>query len=222
MADTANVNSIDALTDFRVAWVRFGEDARNALTDVDFELRRTIDWVNNDQRLYWQAEIKRANQALSQARTELHRKKLGETESRHPDTTVEERKVRAAKERLELSEDKLEAVRSWGPELAHAAQEYRSHSQPLGDMLEGDCKRALSALDRMIDALESYLALVAPSTPEISGMAGLTRDTAGPATPLTRPLDPSGAAAPATPAATTASEVATTPDAATPEEVRHG
>jgi hypothetical protein len=184
MDEAANVNSLDAIVDFRSAWVRFSEDARNALTDVDFDLKRTIEWLTNEQRLYWQAEIKRANEMVSRARTELERKKLGAFREHKPDTTVEEKRLRAAKERLELCEQKLQTVKSWIPELQHAAQEYRTQSQPLADMLESDFRRALGKLDRMLDAIESYLSLVAPSTPAVSplgGVGGAVTTTAAPA-----------------------------------------
>jgi hypothetical protein len=194
MADAANVLSVDALKDFRASWVSFAEDARNALMDVDFDLRRTVDWLTHDQRLYWQAEIKRRNQELSQARTELHRKKLSAMQGSHPDTVAEEKALRLAKTRLEEAEDKLEAVRAWIPELQHAAQEYRSHSQPLGDMLEGEVKNALALLDRMIDALESYLSLHAPSTTPLDGGQGFAQPAAAPGTPASVGTAPAEAA----------------------------
>lgn len=204
MAESANVNSIDALKDFRSAWVRFAEEARNALTDVDFDLRRTVDWLTHDQRLYWQAEIKRANEMLGRAKTELHRKKLGGMGEHKPDTVVEEKHVRQAKDRLELSEDKLEAVRAWIPELQHAVQEYHTQAQPLGDMLEGDLKKALMKLDRMIDALEAYLAVAAPSTPTLGATVGLTRDYSPAPTTAAATSTASSGANPPAPATTTA------------------
>jgi hypothetical protein len=172
MADAANVDSIEALQDFRAAWVRFLEDAKNALTDVDFELTRATEWLNHDRRLYWAAEVRRRNQDLADAKSELHRKKLGRMHGHHPDTSAEDKALRIAKVRFEESEEKVETVRSWIPELQHEAQEYRSHANPLGDMIEGELKHALAKLDHMLDALDAYLHLQAPTVPRPTAAAG--------------------------------------------------
>ena len=45
MSRSANVLSLQALKDFRVALANFGEEARNSLGGVDMELRRMRDWL---------------------------------------------------------------------------------------------------------------------------------------------------------------------------------
>jgi hypothetical protein len=57
------------------------------------------------------------------------------------------------------------------PQLTHAIAEYHSHSQPLGDHLTGGFERSLATLEKMVIALESYIATRAPSAPRID--AGL-------------------------------------------------
>ena len=109
---------------------------------------------------------------MDRARSELARKKLGKFGDHKPDTTVEEEALRRAKARMALSEKKLEVVRRWVPELQHAVEEYRTHSRPLYDVLEIDLKRAVGKLDRMLDAIESYARLSAPTTPSVSPGAG--------------------------------------------------
>lgn len=172
MAESAEVLSIEVLRDLRNALLRFGEDAELALQDVDFEIRRTLEWLSNEQRLYWQSEIKRWEKNLSTARTELHRKRLANFGDRRPDTTLEERAVRRAEERLETSHKKLERVKRWVPELQHAIQEYRGQSQALADAVEMQIPRHAARLDRMVEALEQYTALTAPRTPDLPVAAG--------------------------------------------------
>jgi DNA-binding transcriptional MerR regulator len=165
MAESADLQSIQVLRDVRAAFCSFIDDAKNALADVDFEIRRMREWLSNEQRLYWQAEIRRWQQNLSMARTELHRKKLGKFLDHRPDTTQEEKAVRQAQARLENAEQKLETVRRWVPELQHAVQEYRGSSQPLASMVDVELQRALGRLDRMLEALEAYLQIEVPQTP---------------------------------------------------------
>ena len=45
MSQAARVLSVQALRDFRVSLYKFIEEARNALSGVDMELRRTRDWL---------------------------------------------------------------------------------------------------------------------------------------------------------------------------------
>jgi hypothetical protein len=165
MAESADVQSLEVLRDVRAAICTFAEDAKNALADVDFEIRRMREWLSNEQRLHWQSEIRRWQQNLSMAKTELHRKKLGKFLDHRPDTSQEEKAVRYAQARLEEAEQKLEAVRRWVPELQHAVQEYRGSSQPLASMVDVDLQRGVARLDRMVDALEAYLQVAVPTTP---------------------------------------------------------
>ena len=74
MAQSAKVLSIQALKDFRVALINFTEEARNALSGVDMELKRMRDWLERDQLSYWQMQVKRRHEAMMMARTELYRR----------------------------------------------------------------------------------------------------------------------------------------------------
>lgn len=163
MADTADVRSVEAIRDLRAALLRYGEDARIALSDVDFDIRKTVDYVANDQRLHWQGEIRRWEQKLAQAKAELHRKKLAKFMDRRPDTSQEEKAVRRAEERLEEAHRKFKRIQQLLPELHHAIDEYRGQAQPLADQLEREVPRAVARLDRMSAALEGYAAIAPPS-----------------------------------------------------------
>lgn len=203
MAETADVLSIDAIRDFRAALCTFADDAKAALDDVEFDLRRTVEWLTNEQRLFWQGEIKRWEQKLGEAKAELARKKLSKFLDRKPDTSQEEKKVKLCETRLEEAHHKLALCKRWLPELQHAVQEYRGQSQPLADMIDAEIPRGIGRLERMIDALESYLRLSAPSTPKASavGLSGGPESMAreldgGPAESPGGPPNTSGDAAP--------------------------
>lgn len=162
MADSADVRSIEVLKDVRVAVCAFAEEAKNALADVDFDARRTLDWLQNEQPAFWRSEIRRWQQNLQMARAELARKKLGRFLDHKPDTSQEEKAVRLAESRIQEAEAKLELIKRWLPELLQAVQEYRGSSQPLVSLVEVDLSRAVARIDRMLDALEAYLQTSAP------------------------------------------------------------
>lgn len=165
MSTSANVKSIESVRDFRIALTTFAEDARNALSAVEMEIRRTRDWLQRDQLGHWQAQIKRRNELLSMARTELHRRRLSQSNSDAISDTEQKENVRTAQRRLEEAEQKLQCVKRWVPVLEHAIAEYHAASQPLGDRLTGSLQNSIMLLDRMVATLESYLAIAPPSTP---------------------------------------------------------
>jgi hypothetical protein len=168
MNQSAKVHSTEAIRDFRIALTNFAEDARNALSSVEMEIRRTRDWLTRDQMMYWQTAVKRGNEHVSMARTELHRRRLSQQNSDVISDTEQKENLRAAQRRLEEAEAKVKKVKSWIPVLEHAIADYHSASQPLGDRLTGSLVNSLTLLDRMLASLDAYLTLAPPSTPVVA------------------------------------------------------
>jgi len=181
MSRSANVLSTQTLTDFKITLCNFGEEARNALSGVEMELRRTRDWLERDQLGYWQAQVKRRQQDLTQARADLHKRKISQQGSDAVSDTEQKEALRDAQRRLGIAEEKVELIRKkLIPFLHHEIAEYHSHSQPLGDHLSGGFERSIAAMEKMIAALEMYLALRVPTTARSdsvaeSGAAATTR-----------------------------------------------
>jgi hypothetical protein len=165
MSQSANVRSIEAIKDFRIALTNFAEDAHNALSSVEMEIRRTRDWLQRDQLVYWQSQLKRRNEHVAMARTELHRRRLSQNNSDAISDTEQKENLKAAQRRVDEAEQKLQLVKKWVPILDHAISEYHSTSQPLGDRLTGSLVNSLTLLDRLVATLESYLAIAPPTTP---------------------------------------------------------
>src|ERR671912_1101985 len=134
----ANVRSVDALRDFKNALIAYAEEARNALNGVDMDVRRTRDWLERDQLMYWQTQVKKRNEQVSQARADLFRRQISQSNSDAVSDSDQKEALRIAIQRLRQAEEKLEKVRRWGPVLQHAIAEYNSTARPLGDRISGD------------------------------------------------------------------------------------
>jgi hypothetical protein len=171
MSRSANVQSVQTLKDFKVAMINYSEDARNALSGVDMELRRMRDWLERDQLGYWQMQVKRRTEDLMQARSDLHRKKISQQGSDAKSDTEQKENLREAMRRLRVAEEKVALVKRLIPQLHHAIAEYHSHSQPLADHLTGGFERSVLSVERMVLALEAYIATVAPSAPRMEPAA---------------------------------------------------
>jgi hypothetical protein len=165
MAQSANVLSVQALKDFKAVMATFSEEARNSLGGVDMELRRMRDWLERDQLGYWQAQIKKRQEQLMQARADLHRRQLSQQGQESVSDADQKEALREAQKRLRAAEEKLALIKKLIPQLHHAIDEYHSHSQPLGDHLGGGFEKSMVSIEKMILALESYLALKAPTAP---------------------------------------------------------
>src|SRR5215831_16939503 len=191
MSRTANVLSVQTLKDFKNVMINFGEEARNALSGVDMELRRMRDWLERDQLGYWQAQVKRRNEELMQARSDLHRRKITQQGSDAVSDSEQKEALREAQRRLRVAEEKVALVKRLIPQLHHAIAEYHSHSQPLGDHLTGGFERSLNVLERMILSLEAYVATKAPSAPRMEPTA--SSSGAATTTGASATSDPGGA-----------------------------
>jgi hypothetical protein len=160
--------------------VNFSDDARNALTGVEMEIRRIRDWLLREQMSYWQTQVKRRNEAVSMARTELHRRRLSQQNSDAISDTEQKENLRVAQRRLVEAEDKVVRIKKWVPLLEHAIAEYHSASQPLGDRLTGQFLNSMALLERTIASIDAYLTYAPPSAPvlppETSGAASATSE----------------------------------------------
>jgi hypothetical protein len=172
MSRSANVQSVQTLKDFKVAMITFAEDARNALSGVEMDLRRMRDFLERDQLGYWQMQVKRRNEELMQARSDLHRRKISQQGSDAVSDSEQKEALREAMRRLRVAEEKVALIKRLIPQLQRAIAEYHAHAQPLGDHLTGGFERSLATLEKMVIALESYIATRAPSAPRID--AGVT------------------------------------------------
>jgi hypothetical protein len=165
MSQGANVRSVDAIRDFKVALINFAEDAQNALGSVEMEIRQIRNWLLRDQLSFWQSQIKRGQERVSMARADLFRRKISQSNSDAISDTEQKEALRDAERKLREAEEKVITIKKWIPILEHALSEYHSQSQPLGDHLSGRFAATLNLLDRMLDSLDAYLAAAPPSAP---------------------------------------------------------
>jgi hypothetical protein len=172
MSQAARVTSIDAIEEFKAAWCRFGTDAGNALANLDLQIRRAFDWLD-EQTSFWKREIRRREELVVRAKGELLQRQYGNRDGRGPGTTDQEIALEKAKARLHEAETKLGNCKHWSQTLPREVMECQGPARLLTGVLESEFKNALGVLEQKILALEAYLALTAPSgTGAVSGGAG--------------------------------------------------
>jgi hypothetical protein len=159
----ANVRSIEPLMDLKAALAVYAEEATGALGASEMELRRVTRWLCDEQGLYWQGQIKKRRELVAMARAELSRKKLGRMHGHSTSHSEQQEAVEKAEKRLAEAEFRLQKVKKWIPVLQQASMEYHATTRRLQGLIGGDVPRSLALLERVMNAIESYLAVTAPS-----------------------------------------------------------
>ena len=160
----AHVDSIDALKTFRVALIKFAEEANVALATAESELQRTIGWLERDQLSFWQMQIRKRQELLGRAQEALRMKKLfPDASGRFPTPIEEEKAVRKWKAALEEAQTKLANCKKYGRLLQREVMNYKGGVQRFSTWVQAEVPNAVARLDRMVGKLEAYVALSVPS-----------------------------------------------------------
>lgn len=175
MSSQATVYSVEALKHFRSALALYGEETLAALGAVEAEVRRTIYWLEQERPGYWQEQIKRRRERVSQARGEVHRKRLQQRPDYTPPMSEQMENLRKAEASLQDAEKRLTLVRKWQPRFQHALLEYHASIQRIKDLSATDVPNAALLLGRIVEAIEAYLSIQPPSGTGLNAEPGVGR-----------------------------------------------
>jgi multidrug resistance efflux pump len=155
MNPAANVNNVDGIVTFQAGLSHFMEKAKDALLNVDMDLRRTKEWLS-EMYSFWSAEIRKAEELYTQAMLNLKRKKMMKVGERTPDTSEEEKEVRKCQARLEHAQEKLEYTKHWLRAFPEASLDYEGPARQLKTQVENVIPTMTEQLQQKIEALKNY------------------------------------------------------------------
>lgn len=164
MATQVKVTSIDALESFRASLIVFLTKAHQSLDEVGDEVRRTRLWLQNDQRLHWEGELRRRRRTLDQAQQELLSARLAELRST---TSAQQTAVLKAKRAVADAEDKLRTVKLWNRDFESTSDPLLRKLQSLRFFLDHDMPKAIAYLMQAQKTLETYTMTPTPGTPTV-------------------------------------------------------
>lgn len=172
MSPSANVSSIEVLKGLRVSLAKFVQVAAGALDETSGDIRRTSNWLRNDQYGYWKKQLQVRNELYVRAKLNLKRKQVFERSlSGSTSSCLDEKKeLQKAERRLKEAEQKFSRTKAWSQRMEKEASEYRATVQGLVRAIESDIPNARARLDKMIDALDEYIALAPPETVTAEGL----------------------------------------------------
>ncbi|MFT5527348.1 MAG: exonuclease VII large subunit [Pirellulaceae bacterium] len=156
MSKSAKVSSIEALPQFKTALTRYEEGMRDGLTMLMLEVRRGLNWLENDRAPYWRREYRKASDRLTEARQVLERKELTINADDRPSCYEEKKQLEKAKRRLQYCEEKMDAVKKWVQITRQESEKFETQIARLTNFLDNDLSRATASLERMVGALDKY------------------------------------------------------------------
>src|SRR6185503_12221643 len=150
MADKAHVASVEALENFRANLVLYVSRARPTVEEVSSEVLRVRSWLQTDQRLHWEGQLRRRAKELEQAQAALSGARLSDLRG---DKTVEQNAVRKAKAALDQAENKLKRLKQWNREFDTQVQPLVKQLEKLHTVLSNDMLLANAYLTQAISTL---------------------------------------------------------------------
>jgi hypothetical protein len=163
MNQQANVESIQAIADFHAALVEFDRQTRDLLQTLELEVRRAIDWIEHDRTRYWPQQMRRATDAVQEARINLDAAQISVRPNDSRPCYEQKKLLENARRRLGICERKVELVKKWRRTLAHAHEELQGRLGTTYQYMDSDIAKAVAALERMVAALDKYAERGTPS-----------------------------------------------------------
>lgn len=161
---SANVRSLAALHDARLALLRFGEQAQGAMEAWRQDVQRSLQWLEHEAPVYWKDQQAKAFNGVAAARAALETCRARTVAGHRPQCIDEQVALRKAQQRLQVTQEKLTVVRKWAVTMAQEADDFRARSLPFGEVLGADLPRMLALIDRMAAILADYAGLDSPET----------------------------------------------------------
>ena len=153
MSNRAKVSSVEAIEAFRNSLIIFLSKARPSLEEVNSDVARTRSWVENEQRLRWEHEMRRRKKNLDEAQSAFFSAQMSQL--REP-TVAERMAVSKAKIALEEAEVKLRVIKRWNRELGSQLEPLARQLEHLHTVLSGELPHSIAYLSKVVGTLQDY------------------------------------------------------------------
>jgi hypothetical protein len=159
MSTQARITSTEALDALRASLVIFVTKAREAVDTSRDRVRRMRNWLQHDQRMHWEGEIRRRQRHLDQCVQDLYSARLTQLTGA---IAIRQAAVRKAKTAVEEAHTKLRTVKKWGQNFDATADPLVKKLDGFRDFLDHEMQDAITFLYRTRDILDAYTERNAP------------------------------------------------------------
>jgi hypothetical protein len=154
VADNARISSVEAVELFRSKLIVFLEQMRPVLEEVGNEMSRTQSWLQNDQRRFWEMELRKRQRKLDEAKQELFNDSLAQFKG--GSAAFSQMAMQRAQHAVREAEAKMSIVKKWDSELENRTAPATKQIEQLHGFLATDMARAVAYLDHMLKTLDAY------------------------------------------------------------------
>lgn len=162
MPGQAQITSSAALEAFRSDLIVYLAQMAPVLDEAGGEVLRMRGWLQNEQRDFWENQLRRRRRKLDEAQAELFNARLSTLQN---STIVQHMEVQKARRAVDEAEQKLVAIKKWERELDNLAEPQLKQIDQLRGYLMTDMNKGVAFLTQVTQAVAAYAAVPAPATP---------------------------------------------------------
>jgi hypothetical protein len=160
MAEQAQVTSVEAIESFRASLILFLSKVRPTLEEVSDEVMRLQAWIQNDQRRFWESELRKRGLKLEEAKQELFNAALSQLQQA---TALQLMAVQRAQRAVREAEDKLDTVKKWERALEDRTAPLVKQVEEFHGFLITEMGKAIAQLVQIVKTLDTYTKVGKPS-----------------------------------------------------------
>jgi DNA repair exonuclease SbcCD ATPase subunit len=153
----AHIQSPDVIKRFRASFVKFTEEGRRAIEDIQRDVSRVQQWLDREQSAHWKRELRKRDEIVQRTRSEYTRARTDSSPTRKKSFVDEKKAFDKAVRLREEAEQKLAIVKKTLLTLEQRTAKAIGPCTIFSSMLAADAPKALARLDTMLDKLDDYL-----------------------------------------------------------------
>jgi DNA repair ATPase RecN len=160
MPEKANVSSVEGLDFFRSSLIIYLSKARPTVEEISEAIQRMRFWLQGDQRLFWENQLRARRRKLDDAQQSLFSARISNLDT---SSSVEQMAVHRAKHALDEADEKLRRVKHWIRDYDSRVEPLIKELEKLHNIITHDMPKAVAYLGQAVKTLESYSGMTVPS-----------------------------------------------------------
>ena len=168
---TANVRDVAALEKAQWALVAYREEIQQGLIEAQAEVSRFTNWLEQQRPQELSAQIQRTKRELENAKADLTRAEMMQS-NMGTSADTERKRVQRAKKKIDDIQRQKEAIKRWSHRLQQERSLFTAATSQLAFRVDSVFPSMEADLKNRRDALAAYFSTLAPKSPCNEDKAG--------------------------------------------------
>jgi hypothetical protein len=176
MPERAHVTSVDAIKAFKSNLIVYLSKARPSLEEISADILRLRLWLQDDQRVHWEGEIRRRARKLEDAQQAVFSARLSNLTD--GPSAAEQMALVRAKRALDEAEEKLRTVKRWTRDFDSRVEPMAKQLEKIQTLFSEEMPRAVAFLAHTVNTLDAYANIKPESADGTAGSSSTPPDAA--------------------------------------------